>query len=81
MRNEEVMPLQTLYDRGKQNKVEGLSLVAGKDIKQIEPHCKVRLSRFFFFFFFYIGCSSFDDRSLPERKRHSSFFYRIILLT
>lgn len=52
MRNEEVMPLQTLYDRGKQNKVEGLSLVAGKDIKQIEPHCKVRLSRFFFFFFF-----------------------------
>lgn len=52
MRNEEVMPLQTLYDRGKQNKVEGLSLVAGKDIKQIEPHCKVRFSRYFFFFFF-----------------------------
>ena len=53
MRNEEVMPLQTLYDRGKQNKVEGLSLVAGKDIKQIESHCKVRFSRYFFFFFFF----------------------------
>lgn len=40
LKNDEVLSLQSLYDRGRENNVTGLSLMTKKDIKEVEPHCQ-----------------------------------------
>ena len=40
--NEEVPRLQSLYDRGRENGVADLRLLDSTQLRDIEPHCRVR---------------------------------------
>lgn len=42
---EEIPRLKALYERGMQNNVRDLSIIDGKEIREREPYCRVRVSQ------------------------------------